>query len=367
MSTSDCLTSRFPQLDRDVGRLALAQLPTPVREYNVTLSGRRLTLFIKLDNLTSDVYGGNKVRKLEYLLHEAQRRQCRRIATFGTVGSHHALATAVFAARVGMPCTCFLSHQRSTPETTSALEAHLGLGTQLVHFGGKYAQRIATLRKHLWGREIYVIPPGGTSWLGTLGFVRAGVELANQVATGSLPVPERLYVATGTMGTAAGLALGLALCGLATEVQAIRVSETWLCNEQELSRCMAKATSMMHRVDARIPADLHQRTNIRLRHDFFAGGYAHSDRATDQAIAFAGDQLDLSLEATYTGKALAALLHDLQTHAESGQSFLFWNTFNSAHGRLPTARPAARSDRSPGDFAGLPAAFRRYLGGRDGE
>jgi 1-aminocyclopropane-1-carboxylate deaminase/D-cysteine desulfhydrase-like pyridoxal-dependent ACC family enzyme len=362
MSTNDFLKSGFPNLNSSVGRLALAQLPTPVREYNVTLSGHRLTLAIKLDNLTSDVYGGNKVRKLEYLLHQAQRRQSRRIATFGTVGSHHALATAIFAARVGLPCTCFLSHQRSTSETAAALETHLGLGTHLVHFGGKYPQRIATLRKHLWGQDACVIPPGGTSWLGTLGFVSAGVELASQVAAGALPAPERLYVATGTMGTAAGLALGLALSGLATEVQAIRVSETWLCNEQALSRCMAKATSMMHRLDARIPADLHKRTKIRLRHDFFAGGYAHSDRATDQAIAFAADQLGLSLEATYTGKALAALLHDLRRGAGSGRNYLFWNTFNSAHGQMAEVRPK----RTPGDDAGLPAAFRRYLGGRDG-
>lgn len=359
MSTNDYLISGFPQLDSSVGRLPLAQLPTPIRENNVALSGHRGTFFIKLDNLTSDVYGGNKVRKLGYLLHQAQRRHCRRIATFGTVGSHHALATAIFAARAGLPCTCFLSHQRSTPEIATALEAHLELGTQLVHFGGNYPQRVAILRKHLWGQDAYVIPPGGTSWLGTLGFVSAGVELANQVAAGSLPAPERLYVATGTMGTAAGLALGLALSGLATEVQAIRVSETWLCNEVALSHCMAKATSMMHRVDARIPKDLHERTNIRLRHDFFAGGYAHSDRVTDQAIAIAYDQLGLSLEATYTGKALAALLHDLQQRGASGRSYLFWNTFNSAPGRKWLD---AVSEQTPGDPAGLPAAFRRYLG-----
>ncbi len=362
MSTNQYLTSGFPQLDSNVGRLALAQLPTPVREFNVALAGHRLTFSIKLDNLTSDVYGGNKVRKLEFLLHQAQRRHCRRIATFGTVGSHHALATAIFAARVGLPCTCFLSHQRATAETAAALEAHLGLGTQLVHFGGMYPQRIATLRETLWGQDACVIPPGGTSWLGTLGFVSAGVELAAQVAAGALPAPERLYVATGTMGTAAGLALGLALSGLVTEVQAIRVSETWLCNEQALSRCMAKATAMMHRVDARIPADLHERTKIRLRHDFFAGGYAHSDRATDQAIAFASDQLGLSLEATYTGKALAALLHDLQQRPESGRGYLFWNTFKSEHGRVPHAGSDLKSDRTPDDSAGLPAAFRRYLG-----
>lgn len=348
MSKTYRAQSDFSALDRAIERLPLAELPTPLREYEVELTGRRHTLLVKLDNLTSDVYGGNKVRKLEYILPRARARERRCVATFGTVGSHHALATAVYAERLGYPCIAFLSHQHKTAEITDVLAAHRALGTTLVPYGGGYAKRIATLRTNLWGRDSLVVAPGGSSWLGTFGFVQAGRELAAQVETGLMPAPERLYVAAGTMGSAAGLAVGLALAGLATEVHAVRVSHTWLCNEDALHRTMTKAVTMMRRVAPTIPADLAERANIRLRHEFFAGGYAHTDERTDAAIAFAASQLGLVLESTYTGKALAALLHDLRG---SEHRCLFWNTYNSS--------PLPQAERQAGPKP--PAEFRRYF------
>ena len=337
-------------LDRAIERLPLADLPTPLREYEVDITGRRHTLFVKLDNLSSKIYGGNKVRKLEYILPLLQSRRRRCVATFGTAGSHHALATAIYAKRLDYPCISFLSPQHKTPEVADVLSAHRTLGTELVPYGGDYARRIATLRENLWGRDALVVAPGGSSWLGTFGFVQAGRELAAQVAAGRMPAPARLYVATGTMGTAAGLALGLALSGLTTEVQAVRVSHSWLCNEVSLQRTMAKATAMLRRVVPSIPANLPERANIRLRHGFFAGGYAHTDEATEAAIAFGTTQLGLVLESTYTGKAMAALLHDLGT---SDACCLFWNTYNSAC--LPPAASHARANTD------LPSEFSRYF------
>jgi D-cysteine desulfhydrase len=230
------------------------------------------------------------------------------------------------------------------------LRAHTALGTRLVPYGGDYPTRIATLRRNLWGHDALVVAPGGSSWLGTFGFVQAGRELAAQVAGGLMPAPDRLYVATGTMGSAAGLALGLALAGLATEVQAVRVSHSWLCNEDSLYRTMTKVTAMLRRIAPAIPADLPQRAKIRLRHGFFAGGYAHTDERTEAAIAFAASELDLALESTYTGKAMAALLHDLPG---CDACCLFWNTYNSARLPQPATRPQA--DAEP------PSAFSRYF------
>lgn len=351
MSKTGRIPSVTPLLDTAVERISLASLPTPVIECRLLSPGGRRALHVKLDNLTSTDYGGNKVRKLEYILPRARSRQCRRIATFGTVGSHHALATAIYSRKLGYACTCFLSHQHEAEGTTDVLAAHLRLGTRLVPYGGAYRKRMQVLRRNLWGEDALVVAPGGSSWQGTFGFVHAGRELAQQVGEGLLPEPQRLYVATGTMGSAAGLALGLALSGLATEIHAVRVSPTWLCNEDALERTMRKAAIMMRNLDRSIPADLVRRTNIRLRHEFFAGGYAHTDDVTDAAVALAKDQLDLSLETTYTGKAMAALLADI-SHADAGH-VLFWNTCNSA--TLP-----GTADAGP-DPGGLPPEFRRYF------
>jgi 1-aminocyclopropane-1-carboxylate deaminase/D-cysteine desulfhydrase-like pyridoxal-dependent ACC family enzyme len=345
-----CLAS----IDGALGKETLARLPTPVRRHELRLPAGPRQLSIKLDNLTGDLYGGNKVRKLEYILHRARQKRCERIATFGTVASHHALATALYAKRLGFPCVCFLSHQRMTPAAAETLRMHLQLGTSLVRYGGDYRKRLEILRQNLWGRNPWVVPAGGTSWLGAFGFVRAGAELARQVAEGLLPAPDRVYVAAGTMGTAAGLAVGLALAEMPAEIHAVRVSDTSICNEEALARLIDKTVRMMHRLERSVPRDLSRRVRIRLRHEFFAGGYARTDDATDAAIEYAKDELGLELEGTYTGKAMAAVVSDLSARNTQGKQLLFWNTYNSA--RLPVD-PAAAIDRDA-----LPEEFLRYVG-----
>ncbi|HWM28186.1 MAG TPA: pyridoxal-phosphate dependent enzyme [Woeseiaceae bacterium] len=336
-----------------LGKEKLADLPTPVREYSLRLPAGERKLTVKLDNLTGGLYGGNKVRKLEYILYRARQKHCERIATFGTVASHHALATAIYANQLGLPCTCFLSHQAPTPATSDTLRLHVQIGTSLVRYGGAYQKRLEILRENLWGQHPWVVPIGGSSWLGTFGFVCAGIELAEQVAAGLLPVPDRLYVAAGTMGTAAGLALGLAMANLETEVHAVRVSDTSICNEDALLRLLDKTARMMRRLDQSLPCNLVQRVNVRVRHEFFAGGYARSDAATDAAIDFARDQLDLELEGTYTGKAMAAVIRDFDTVTDAGKHVLFWNTFSST--------PLPLDHDAPFDRGALPGEFLRYL------
>jgi D-cysteine desulfhydrase len=336
-----------------LGKESLANLPTPVREYRLSMPSGRRQVTVKLDNLTADLYGGNKVRKLEYILHRAREKHCERVATFGTVASHHALATALYAKRLGYPCVCFLSHQPPSPAASKTLRMHLKLGTSLVRYGGGYQKRLQILRRNLWGRHSWVVPSGGTSWLGAFGFVCAGIELAEQVAEGLLQPPGRLYVAAGTMGTAAGLALGIALADLPTEVHAVRVSDTSICNEQAMRRLIDKTARMMYRLDPSVPRNLSERVNICLRHGFFAGGYARTDAQTEAAIAFAANELGLELEGTYTGKAMAALLADLSGRDAAGRQFLFWNTFNSA--------PLPVDENAPVDRDALPQEFLRYV------
>jgi D-cysteine desulfhydrase len=196
-----------------------------------------------------------------------------------------------------------------------------------------------------------VIPMGGSAWLGNVAFIDAALELATQIAAGECPQPDRLYVATGTMGTAIGLALGLALCELPIEVHAVRVSPFDISNEERLQRLAAKTVGMLHRLEPRFPADLASRMKLVFRHDFFGAGYAHSDAATERAIRLARDELELPLEATYTGKAMAALLADRED-SRSGKP-MFWQTYHAAP--LPKPGHLAQAN-SP-----LPAEFQRYF------
>jgi len=350
---ADHLCQAYPALSERLPKISLADLPTRTEQRSITIGSEQLPILIKHDEETSPLYGGNKVRKLEYLLQRARERRATRVATVGTVASNHALATALHAASLGLQCTCLLSHQFRTLQAALALKMHLKCGTEIVQFGGDRPQRVATMRKHLQGRKLWLIPMGGSTWLGVVGFVNAGLELAAQVADRAVPSPDRLYVANGTMATAAGLALGLAAAGLGTEVQAVRVTHRHIAHPDAMRHLMRKTVVLMRRLDNTVPVDLPDRARIRFRDDFFGAGYAHPTPAGEAAIEFAELQLGLKLDSTYTGKALAALLHDIQQPELAGQCMLFWNTYNAK--ALPVT-----ADR-PGDTCGLPVEFMRYF------
>jgi D-cysteine desulfhydrase len=187
--------------------------------------------------------------------------------------------------------------------------------------------------------------------LGAVGFVNAGLELAAQVEAREIPAPARLYVANGTMGTASGLALGLALAGLETAVQAVQVTESFVSSPDAMGHLVQQTALEMHKRDDSVPADLAEKVNYEFRTGFLGDGYARTNDATDRAIAIARDELGLTLEATYTGKAMAALISDAQ-EAGAEAPVLFWNTYNSRALPVGIERPA--------DTGSLPEEFLRY-------
>lgn len=348
----DFLAATYPSLSNRLRKMPLADLPTPVATLQLTTERGPREVFVKHDNLSSSRYGGNKIRKLEYILQRARERNAKRIATFGAVGSNHALATSIMASHAGFDCTCFLGPQKRTPNIPKTLNMHRKIGTELVPFGST-VNRLATLRRYLHGRHCWVIPMGGSSWLGAVGFVNAGLELASQIESGNIAMPHRIYIANGTMGSCAGLALGLALAKLPIELHAVRVVDDFIASPAGFERLMNKTVTMLRRLDSAIPDDLALQTRVRWRDEFFAGGYAASDRTTERAVAIGRESLGLEIETTYTGKAMAALLHDLALPDYAGEACLFWNTYSSRSLPVTNERPASPDN--------IPAEFLRYF------
>jgi D-cysteine desulfhydrase len=346
---TDSLGMYFPQLAARLPKSSIADLPTPLKQYSIRKLQNSSSLLVKHDDLSSKLYGGNKIRKLEYLLQRAKDRDAERVATFGTVASNHALATALYATKLNLKCTCLLSHQSKTAKAPITLNMHLKNRTEIVRFGGARRSRIGTMRKYLQNRRTWVIPMGGSSWLGVIGFVNAGLEVATQFETAGIDVPDRLYVANGTMGTAAGLALGFALANIPTEIHAVRVTHEFIANPTAMGRLINKTAAMMNRLDPTIPTDIAARTKLRFRDEFFADGYARSNPATERAIEFGREEIGLTLDTTYSGKAMAALLHDLSRDDLAEKKMMFWNTYNSR--ALPvTAERPENTSRLPEEF-----------------
>ncbi len=345
---SDYLAAAYPILGTRLPKMQLAELPTPLEQHSIDTPAGFRSILVKRDDLTSRSYGGNKVRKLEYILRRAIDRDATRVATFGSVGSNHALATAIHARRAGLDCTCFLAHQTLTPKVPYALNMHRRLGTEIVRYGGGI-DTLPLFRKYLQHRKTWVVPLGGSSWLGAVGFVNAGLELAAQVAEADVPCPARVYIANGTMGSVAGLLLGLAVAELPTEVHAIRIVDSHISNPTALDRLLRKTAYLLNRYDPRFDAGIADRVRLRWRDEFFAGGYAKCDEATAQAVRLANEGAGLHLETTYTGKAMAALVHDLQRPDYGDQDYLFWNTYSSS--TLPV------SGDKPGSPGNIPTEF----------
>ncbi len=353
--SADPLAAAFPQLAAKLSRVALAELPTPLE--SAPRLARELgigELRIKRDDLTSPIYGGNKVRKLEFLLAEARHRGCDAVVTFGSVGSNHALATSIHARRLGLGCYAVLLDQPATPQVERTLRYHLHIGTRLVHaasYQDSRRQLEAILGAHPGGRErVYEITWGGSSWLGAVGYVNAALELAAQLR-GERAV-DFIYLAGGTLGTVVGLMLGLRFAKLQTRVVAARVVPGGMGSADHLANLCAEANCRLHQLDPAVPLLPSPLPDLELRPEFLGAGYADVTPAATEAVAIAERLAGLHLETTYTGKALAALIADARAGRLIGKRVLFWNTYNSA------PYPGHLADVT---LDGLPPAFRRYV------
>ena len=329
--TDTILETLFPALQSNLRRIALAELPSPLATSAHLSAALDLdTLQIKRDDMTGPIYGGNKVRKLEYLFGDALHRNCDGVITFGAAGSNHALATAIYAKRLGLDCHVVMTDQPVTPYVARTLRYHALLGTRLELAHGyaesiDIADRLAAL--HPAGAErLYRIPWGGSAPLGAIGFVNAALELAGQCGGAA---PDVIYVACGTMGTVAGLALGLRLAGLRTRIEAVRVVPEPVTTLHGLGTLFVAANRELHATDNKIPIFDDPLRNIALRGEFFGTGYAEATPGCTEAVVLMRETENLTLETTYTGKALAALIHDARGRRLSGQRVVFWNTYNS--------------------------------------
>jgi 1-aminocyclopropane-1-carboxylate deaminase/D-cysteine desulfhydrase-like pyridoxal-dependent ACC family enzyme len=347
------LFDRFPALRDRFHRIPLGRYPTPVERQEIETEAGAVPLLVKRDDLCGREYGGNKVRKLEFLLAAARARGAERVITAGATGSHHALATAVYGRQLGFAVTLVLFPQKRTQHVRDVLLMDHALGAEL-----RFARRMesvpfALLTARLAHRRqlTYVIPPGGSDAIGTLGYVSAGLELAAQIADGSAARPAAIHVAAGTLGTAAGLALGLAAAELDIPVVATRITARMVTNIGMLRRLLTRTHALLQRHGADMPPVAAALERITLTHDQFGDGYGRPTPAGAVATErFAA--VGLTLDTTYTAKAAAGLLAAAANGAGDGAPLMFWHTLSSV-------APHQLIDAELVDT--LPAKFADYL------
>lgn len=352
------LLEDYAGLRRNLPHITFATLPTPIDypdKFAQELGISRL--YVKRDDLTSPHYGGNKVRKLEFLLARAQADGARTVITFGGAGSNHALATALYARELGLRAVSILMPQPATDAVRRNLLMGHKVGAELHLCEDRDTVRralaeVLRARRAEDGAEPMVIPLGGSSAVGTLGFVNAALELCAQLRTDGRPEPERIYVAAGTLGTSIGLALGLAVAGSDTQVVAIRVTEPDIASEECAQALFAETAALLHGLDSGFPQVVFRPSHFTLRHDFFGTGYGVYTPADQDAIRQMREGAGITLEGVYTGKAMAALIADARNGVLRRGPAMFWDTYNSRDFSDQAALV---------DYRKLPEAFHPYF------
>ena len=293
-------------------------------------------LWLKDDGRTAELWGGNKPRKLEWVLADVRRWRCRTIVTFGGLATNHGLATALYAREHGMSCALALVDQPVDSHVEAQLERIRGAGAH-VHLTRSPARTVLSIpglvaryAQARPPRPPYLLPPGGSSPVGALGFVEAGLELAAQVEAGELPEPAAVVAALGSGGTAAGLVLGLRLGGLSrTRVLAVLVSDQVRLSERTVLRLASRTRALLGRRGARMNGVSLRRGDVEVPRGWLGGGYGHRTPEADAAMVMANEAEGLRLDPVYTGKAVAALLGLARDGALPAGPIVYWHTHSA--------------------------------------
>jgi 1-aminocyclopropane-1-carboxylate deaminase/D-cysteine desulfhydrase-like pyridoxal-dependent ACC family enzyme len=308
------LFARFPALS-GIPWVSLARFPTPV----VEMHGLGVPLLVKRDDLSADPLGGNKVRALEFLLGGMATDD--RVVTVGAAGSTHALAVATYGKRLGLDVKIGRWKQEVNPAAERVAErVSRELGDDRV-FASPVNAYAWAWRERLLGAKW--IAAGGSTPLGVLGHVNAGLELVAQIDAGVVAQPKAVVVPLGTGGTAAGLALAFAIADRDIRVVGARVVPRVVARLGHVLGLARHTSRLIERTTGeQVPRV--RAAAIEIVHDTYGGAYGRETDAARAATSRLRLVSDIGLDGTYSAKTFALALERAPRELT-----LFWLTFDS--------------------------------------
>ncbi|WP_213878374.1 D-cysteine desulfhydrase [Pseudomonas sp. dw_358] len=309
----------FPRLDLLSGPTALHKL-----ERLSQWVGR--DIYVKRDDTTPLALGGNKLRKLEYLAADALAQGADTLLTAGAIQSNHVRQTAALAAQLGLGCVALLENPIGTQDSS-----YLSNGNRLLlELFGTQVERVDNLdnadaqlaavatRLSNEGKRPYVVPIGGSNALGALGYVRAGLELAEQMTATGLNFAA-VILASGSAGTHSGLALGLSESQGQVPVIGVTVSRPESTQRPKVET-LAKHTADLLGVP--LPSDF----SVTLWDEYYGPRYGEPNAGTVSAVRLLASREGLLLDPVYTGKAMAGLLDGIERQRLGQGPVIFLHT-----------------------------------------
>ncbi len=327
---------KVPALKDYVEWTPLGDFPTPVQKLKGICKAEGLTdFYVKRDDLSSSLYGGNKVRKLEFLLAHAKAKGRDCLITFGAVGSNHIVATVIHGNRLGIKTIAVMFPQPNAAYVRKNLLLDYVYGARFCVAPSLSALPIAFLKALREGFDRkkmtapYIIPPGGSNARGCLGYVNCALEIKRQIDSGQLPEPEFIFVTLGSSGTAAGMILGVELAGMSSRIVPVRVVEKSVCNRTILNFHVNNTRRFIMKRSPWTKIRKFRKEDILLVDDFAGDRYAQFTPEAIKAVRKARELDGLKLECTYTGKTLAGALDFIHKNSLEKRPSLFINTYNS--------------------------------------
>lgn len=308
-------------------RARFAHLPTPLEPAPRLSAELGVDLWIKRDDCTGLAGGGNKTRKLEFLLGEALEQGADTLITQGAVQSNHVRQTAAAAASFGMACRVVLENRTGNQAEdylwsgNVLLDRLLGARIRTVEAGSDMNAEMALDAEAVRaaGGAPYVIPGGGSNPVGALGYVDCALELAMQ-ANDEGVVIDHIVTATGSAGTQAGLVAGLAVSGADIPVLGIGVRAPKEKQEESVFNLAVETAALLgHR--ERVSREM-----VVADCDYVGAGYGLIDQGVADALALAARTEGLLLDPVYTGKAMKGLIALAKQGAFEGQTVVFLHT-----------------------------------------
>lgn len=313
--------ARFP-------RARFAHLPTPL-EAAPRLGAEINTprLFVKRDDCTGLAGGGNKTRKLEFLVGDALAKGADTLVTQGAVQSNHVRQTAAAAAKFGLGCEIILEQRTGSNAVdyngsgNVLLDRLLGAAIRTVAGGTDMNAELAKSADEVRARggKPYVIPGGGSNAIGALGYVDCAIELVRQADEQGLVI-DRIVTATGSAGTHAGLVAGLAVIGANIPVLGIGVRAPKETQEANVHKLAVETAALLGH-EGRVTREM-----TVANCDYVGAGYGLIDEAVIDALKLAARTEGLLIDPVYTGKAMKGLIDLGRKGTFGGETVVFLHT-----------------------------------------
>lgn len=312
-------------------RLPITHEATPLESLPRLSEQLGCKLWIKRDDCTGLAGGGNKTRKLEYLLADVQKAGADTLVTIGGLQSNHARQTAAAAAKFGFACELVLESVEGTPKKdypdngNMLLDKILGANIHKLKKGQDCQTYTDKLIKALKaeGKKPYLIPVGGSNKIGALGYVRCASEIVQQIKEQRVEL-DQIVLASGSAGTQAGLLAGLIMEKVDIPVLGIAVSRDTEA-QQALVQTLLEETLEYMGLDPALA-----KGRVYADGGYYGPGYGITTPETIEAVQLCAQQEGILLDPVYTGKGMAGLIDKCRTGAfEKGQNILFLHTGGS--------------------------------------